>query len=476
VAISSPGIGSNLDVNSIVSQLMTVERQPLQALDKAEAAYQVKISAYGALRGALTSFESALARLKDAATFTSVKATVGDSSILSATTSQDAVPGSESIEVVQLAQCQRLASAGVASNSTVVGTGSLTIALGSYDSDANTFTPDAAKTPKTITIDSAHGSLTGIRDAINAADAGVAASIVNDGSANGYRLVLSSTGTGAKSSIRVTVGDEDGAATDAAGLSSLAYDPTAAVGSGKNLTQTQAAGDARLIVDGITFNKASNVVTDAIQGVTLTLLKTNQGAPTSLDLSRDATVPKGAVHDLVTAFNALASTIKKQGGYDASTKTAGPLEGDSALRSISSQIRAILGAASADPSTSFHALGELGIAFKKDGTLAIDDDKLSAALGSDSKSVASVFANTASKLGDLIDRVTGTQGVISAHTDGISASIKRIGQRRDELNRRLTRIEASYRAQFTALDTLVSKLTSTETFLTQQIANLPRIE
>ena len=273
--LSSPGIGSGLDVNGIVSKLMAVESQPLNDLNTQEAAYQAKISAYGSVKSALSTFQTALSSLTDPTSFQSLSATVGATGVLAASAAAPAVAGNYSIEVTQLAQAQKLASSGFASTNTVVGTGTLTFDFGTFD--GTTYTPNGATGSQTVTIGSGQGTLAGIRDAVNAANIGVTATIVNDGSANGNRLVFTSTNSGASNSIRVSVADADGNNTDTSGLSQLAYNPSAAVGAGKNLVQNVAAQNALLNIDGIAVSKPTNTITDAIQGVTLNLQSTNVG-------------------------------------------------------------------------------------------------------------------------------------------------------------------------------------------------------
>ena len=258
--ISAPGIGSGLDVNGIVSQLMASERQPLAALAKQEQTYNQKLSAFGQVRSALAGFQSTMQNLSSDSKFQSLSATASDTKVLTTSASGNATPASYQIEVMQLAQQHKLASSGYAATSDTVGSGTLTIQFGSYDSGLNTFTANADKATKSITIAPANNTLAGVRDAINAANAGVSATIVNDGSASGNRLVLTSTDSGANNSLKISVTDDDTTGTDTSGLSALAYDPTAAIGSGKNLSQVAAAQSAQLKIDGITVNQSTNTV------------------------------------------------------------------------------------------------------------------------------------------------------------------------------------------------------------------------
>lgn len=393
MGISAPGVGSNLDVNGIVSQLMAVERQPLTLLAQRESSYQAKLSAYGTLKGALSAFQTAMQGLADGTKFQAATAKAADASILTATAGGNAVPGSYSVEVQQLAQQQKVHSGGFADASSAVGSGTLTIQYGTYDSGANAFTLNSAKSAQTITIDPSSNTLSGVRDAINAANIGISATIINDGTSD--RLVVTGKDTGAANGFRIIASDDDGTDLDAAGLSQIAFDPIAAAGSGKNLTQVQAAQDAKLQVDGIAISKSSNTITDAIEGVTLNLLKTNTGSPTMLDVARDSAGVKASVEAFVKSFNSVNQTLTSLSAYNAATGQGAILQGDSATMSIQSWIRSTLSASvsgipgSADSITS---LSQIGVAFQKDGSLALDSAKLQTALDNNFDDIASLFS------------------------------------------------------------------------------------
>lgn len=395
MGITAPGVGSNLDVNGIVSQLMAVERQPLALLDRRESDYKAKLSAYGTLKGALSAFQTAMQGLADPAKFQAVKASAGDASILTATANTDgkSVPGSYSVEVQQLAQQQKVHSGGFAGTTSVVGSGTLTIQYGTYDSGSNTFTLNSAKSAQTVTIDPSNNTLSGVRDAINAANIGVSATIINDGSSN--RLVLTSKDGGAANSVKITASDDDGANLDTAGLSQLAFDPTAAVSAGKNLTQAQAAQDAKLLIDGIAISKTSNTITDAIEGVTLNLLKSNAGSPTTLNVVRDTDGIKASVEAFVKSFNSVNQTLADLSTYNTAADRGGVLQGDSAALSIQRWLRATVSASVGSmggTSGSFTSLSQIGVAFQKDGSLALDSTKLQTATDAGLDHIAGLFA------------------------------------------------------------------------------------
>lgn len=405
MAISSPGIGSNLDINSIVSQLMTLERRPINFLDNKEAGLQAKLSAFGTLKGALSAFQSAVGALAGTAKFSAVKASVADAAVLTASASSTAVAGSYGVEVSKLAQAQKLASAGQISSSAAIGTGTLTFEFGTiagvlntttgkYDAGA-TFTNSGAAS-KTVTIDAAHSSLEGIRDAINSANIGVSASILNDGSGTPYRLTLSVAATGAAASVRISGGD--------AGLAALlAHDPAAT----QNLTQTVAAQNAEFKVDGLAISKPTNTVSDVIQGVTLTLLKTTTAA-TSVTVAKDSAGVKASVEAFVKAFNDINKTFTDLTRFDAATKKASLLTGDATVRGIQGQLRAVLNQALASAGGGLTTLADIGVAFQSDGTLKLDATKLDKVLADSTKDISTLFAAVGKPSDSLVKFVSST--------------------------------------------------------------------
>ena len=404
MAISSPGIGSNLDVNGIVSQLMALEQRPLASLAREEASYQAKLSAYGTLSGVLGQFQSALQALATPQKFQGLAASVADGTIMSASAGSGAVPASYAVEVLALATQQKLHSSAFTNTTDAIGTGTITIQYGTYNSGANSFTLNAAKAAQSVTIDAAHNTLSGVRDAINAAGIGVSATIVNDGTVN--RLMLTSKDSGAANSLKITVADADLANTDTAGLSRLAYDPTLSAGSGKNLTQALAAQDASLKVDGILVTKSSNIITDAIEGVTLNLTKASAlGVATTLTVSRDQSSIQASVGAFVSAYNALNKTITDLTSYNAQTKRGATLIGDGSVLRIQNGIRGLLGAPVAGLSGALRTLSDIGVAFQKDGSLKLDSAKLQGAISNNFDQLAKLFASVGASSDSLVGYV-----------------------------------------------------------------------
>lgn len=384
--LASPGLGSGLDVNNIVGQLMEIERRPLTILDGKEARHQAQLSAFGSLKGALSSFQTNISALSDPANFTAVTANFSDDAVATASASSSAIAGNFSVEVQALAQAQKLKSENFASPNATIGSGALTIQFGSYDGGIFTLNPE--KAAQSITISPDQASLAGIRDAINDADAGVSASIINDG--NGDRLVIASQDTGLSNALKITVTDDDLNNTDNIGLSQLAFD--ASTGGVSNLTETVAAENAELIVDGISISKASNTISDAIEGVTLDLLKADIGNNKTLSISRDTASVQEAIQSFVTAFNDLGTTITNLSRFDAANNQASILTGDATLRSIQNQLRGAFNTALSTSGGGLTTLSEIGITFQADGTLGLDTDKLDSILNDSTKDISTLFA------------------------------------------------------------------------------------
>ena len=381
------GVGSSLDVNGLVTQLMAAEQQPLNALATKEAKYHSQLTAYGSLKGALSSLQSSVATLTNPAKFSAVSASIADTTLASVSASSSAMPGSYSINVTQLAQSQKLQSTAFAATSTTIGTGTLNISFGTYTDDLTGFTINSSKASKSITIGASQSSLSGVRDAINAANVGISANIINDGT-YGNRLVITSTDSGASNALNITVADSsDGSNTDNAGLSQLAYDGTLT----SHMTQPIGMGpkDALLTIDGIEIKKPSNSIADAVTGMTVNLLKTGT---TNLTVNYDTKIIQSTIQTFVDSYNTLNTTINKLSNYDAANNTASVLTGDSTLQSLKSQLRQVFNAALSTAGGGLTTLSDIGITFQRSGSLALDSTKLNTILKNSSKDVSTLFA------------------------------------------------------------------------------------
>ncbi len=399
MAVSS----TNLDVNSIVSQLMTVERQPIARLDVKEASYQAKLSAYGTVKGAVSSFQSAMQGVNSASKFQALTATPSDATVFSASATSIAVAGTYSLEVTTLAQAQKLVAAGQTSSTDAIGTGASTtvtfdfgtVSGGTFNSGTGKYTGASFTSngngTKSITVDSSNNSLQGIRDAINAAQMGVTATIVNDGSGTPYRLALSSGSNGISNSMKITVSG------DATVSSLLAHDPAAT----QNLSETVTAQNASFKVNGVTVTKTSNTVTDVIQGVTLTLNKVTASSAT-LTVARDTAAVGSSVSAFIKAYNDLAAILKNLSSYDASARKGAILQGDATVRSLQSQLHGMLNTPVVGTSGTLTTLSDAGVTFQKDGTLKLDQTKLDSAIAANFSDIASLFASVGKATDSLI--------------------------------------------------------------------------
>ena len=475
--ITSQGVGSNLDLSGLVTQLMQVERIPLDRLIAQKTTFDAKVSALGSIKSSLSSFQSALKSLTTGSSLQANTATSSDPAFVKAAGGTGAVAGNYSVEVSQLAQPQKLVAAGQASSTTAIGAGTSTtltidlgtVAGGSFDTGTGTYTGasfTAGATPSfDVVIDSTNNTLAGIRDAINAANGGVSATIVNDGNAtNPYRLVLSSTSSGADKSIRVAVAGD-------ATLSSLLSQDSSGV---QNLSQTVTAQDATFKVDGVAINKTSNTVTDVINGVTLDLTGVTV-APVTVSVSRDTTSAKAAVEAFVTSYNDLRAEVDKQIDSGVGGGQAGALASDSSTRQILSSIRDELNKVPTGITGSYTTLSSIGVSFQAGGKLALDETKLETAIQADSNNVVDLFSSAdgyATRLDTVVSEMLNFNGSIDVRTNAFKDRISILDERQVNMEGALARTEARMRARFTALDVLVASLNSTNTALTQQLTSL----
>lgn len=478
--VSVTGVGSGLDIEGLVTQLVAAERAPEEnRLLRRETSLTSELSGFGTLKGVLADLQARSAALRNESTFTQRTATSSNTNALTATASSSAASGTYSITVDALASSQSLASGTFASADDVVGEGTLTFRFGTVDATPavpgpqalNSFTLNPDRASASITIDSSNNTLAGVRDAVNAAGIGVSAAIVNDG--GGARLLLSSIDTGAANALEVSVADiGDGNDTDLAGLSRLAFNTGSA-----NLTQTAAAADASFSLNGLALTSASNTVTEALDGVSLTLKDMTSGTAGTLTVSENNAVARNAIEQFVNAYNAFISTASNLTRFDPVTGAAGALQGDFSARTVISQVRNAVTASVQNPDGPFGSLAELGITTSADGTLSINSERLTTALEDGNSGMISLFGRSetgiAQRLDGLLTGFLGMGGLLDARTDGLQSSVDAIGDNREVLNRRLEALEARYRAQFNALDGLLAQINSTGSFVSEQLANIP---
>ena len=408
-SISTAGIGSGIDIPGLVTSLIDAEREPAEKrYDKEEVDLQAKLSAYGSLKSALSSFQGSLSSLKFASTFSDVTTESSDEDVVTASGSSIAKPGNYALEISNLAQAHSISSKSFTETTNPVGTGTLTFELGHYDTDSSSFISNPDEASKTVTIDSDDNSLQGIRDAVNAADIGVTASLVNDGS--GFKLLFTSDETGKENGIKVSVDDtSDASDTDDSGLSQLAFDPDPA-STTSHMAENLAPKDAAFTLNGLAITSASNKVNSAVSGVTLNLKATTTvGSPINVSIARnDAKITEG-VNGFVEKFNELVDTLKQLSSYDSSTKQSGPLLGDSAVRSVESQLRKMIGASSVGADGNISSMATVGITTDRSGKLSLDSSKLQAAITDNRDLVAQIFSAKGATTDSQVNYITSSK-------------------------------------------------------------------
>jgi flagellar hook-associated protein 2 len=439
-----------LNISAIVSSLTSAfGAAQTDQLTNQQNSLNAQVSAYGTFSSALDTLQATLTTLEDPTQLAGFDATVADKTIASATTTSDAVAGQYSLEVQNIATSATLTSQHFASPTAIVGTGTLTIAVG----EAST----------SINIDSSDNSLAGIASAINSAanNPGVTASIIT--TTDGSRLVLAGTATGAANAITVTQSGGDG------GLSSLVYDPADSI---TNLTQTQAAADANFTLNGFPATSSNNVVSGAITGVTLTLLQASAvGTPTTLSVSPDTTAAQTSIGTFVTALNGVLTSIQTLTGYDPSTQTAGPLNGNATLESFQNQLENILDQVTTGGPAGAKSLADLGITADTNGNYDTNSTTLANALTSSLASVGNLLGGTtgiATQLNNLINGYTQPGGLLATINQGLQTSLKNVSTQQTALNAELATYSATLTQEYNAMDTAVANLKETQTYLTAE--------
>lgn len=442
--ISSTGIGSGLDIDSLVTKLVAAERSAGQTrIDNKKTQLTEQFSAMATLMGAMSAFQASLNSLVTAGSFNSRNVSVSDEAVFTAKATSSAAAGSYDVQVERLAKASQLGSEAFGSAGATVGTGTLTISVGD-----DSFSIEVGEGGK---------SLANIRDAINKAadNTGVQASLLTD--VDGAHLVLTSTKTGADHALTVTASGGNG------GLEQL-----------ENMELRSEAQDAILFVSGYEIHSASNTVSNAIEGVTLTLkAPTEEDSTVLLTVARDDAAIQDAAKKFVDAYNSLASTIKSLTRYDVSTESAGTLLGDAMLRNIESQVRKLVSSPVSGVNGNYTTLASLGLTTQADGKLKLDGARFNAALEANPGAVSDIFTSdngVAVKLADLMGSKTSSTGELTVRSSNITDSLVDLKDQQDVLNARMKVIEERYYKQFNALDTLLAQLNTTATSLDSWLA------
>ena len=470
-SISSIGVGSGLPLDTLLQQLRTAENAPLAALQSRANKEQQRFTAYGTLKSALDTVNTAAAALGKSETFHAVKASVtGDTFTATTKSGSGAIAGNYAVKVDRLATAQVLTSAGTASRTEALVTGSGTVDI--------EFKLSGSKTPHKISIN-AGASLEDIVKAINNdADLKFSATIMNDGT--NHRLMLSADETGTANTItEITLSAGEGVVYEElekvvkfTAPANPNADPV--VENSTGMTQRVAAEDAKVTINGIEVTSNKNSIENVIDGVTLTLNKAaaEGAAADTLRVTRDDTVATTAVTNFVNAYNALQSTIKSLTAYDVDSQSSAALTGDTLARRAQSQVRDALNGLAVDGVT----LSSLGIKTDPNtGNLSVDNAKLTEALTNNRPAVEKLFSGE----GGLSKRVTAnvevftkSDGLIKTSQDSITRTLKLLEQQYEQMEARIDQKMETYRAQFVQLDTFMAQMNSTSSYLSQQLSML----
>jgi flagellar hook-associated protein 2 len=439
--ISSLGVGSGLDLNSLVTQLVTAERAPAEnRLNREQAKAQTQLSAFGALKSAAAKLQDVLDDLSGFRTAMQASSSLPD--VIAASAGSGAEPGRYRLQVSQLASAQSLASAVFADADAAVGEGVLQISVGDTVVD--------------IEVGGDVVSLRDVRDAINASDAPVQAIVVADG--GGYRLLLTAQETGADTAMTLTV---DG--TLDANLASAA------------MTETATASNAVYTINGLALESASNDLDTLVPGVSLSLRGLTEGADSvEIVVEPDRAALSEKLDALVQAYNALVDVIGATGRVDPGGSSAGPLVGNAALRSLQSRISGVFSApVVADADTgALSSLLDLGFRTDASGKVSLDPARLEAAAAGNDDAVAALVAGFAGGLSATLEGYAGSEGLLDLRTAGLNDRLRQVARQREALDARMEQVEERLRRQFTALDALVAQFQSTSGFLDNQLSML----
>ncbi|UVT21064.1 MAG: flagellar filament capping protein FliD [Nitrospira sp.] len=455
-AISFGGLGNGLDFGQVVDQLVKAAHTPVDRLTTKKADLNSKSTDYATLSTKLIALQSAADKMRLVSNFDRSSVSASDSTVLTATGASTAVQGSYTVKVTQLAQSHQVtnkAAKAVASTTTDIVSG----ASGTFTFRVGSGSNQTVNLGATATIED-------LKTAINDLGAGVTASVVNAGSESSpaYRLVLTAASTGASSGVTIVADDTD-------------LDFLNASGTGGTDT-LQAAQDAVISVgdpnlNPLTFQRSSNTITDAIAGVTLTLAKTTGSSTVAVNVSRDVAAVQTNIKDLATAYNEVVKFINERNTYDVTTKKGGIFFNEPTVRTVLSQLRTAL--SSVVPGlTTYTSVGEIGFKTERDGTLTVDEAKLSAALSSNYTAVKDLFVNQTDSVGiaqllnvsvDSLDDIES--GALTLRKKGLTNQISDLT---DEITRKedvLAQYEERLRQQYAALDGLLKQQQSQLSFL-----------
>lgn len=471
MGISSIGIGSGLDVEAIVKQLVALESKPIAALQTKASGINTQISAFSQLKSQISNLQDQIEKLAKPATWLGNTLTSSNAAQVTGTATSSAVQATYDVKVSQMAAGQTIGSS-LVSSGTALGPGTLTISMGQWDSKASggfkANAKDGSDVKFTVTITDADDSLAKIAAKINAEKGDVSATVLKDHT--GERLVLQSKTTGANSAFKVEA--------TGAGLQQFAYNGTDAAANETGMKRSASAQDTLATINGIQMASHTNVFTEVAEGVTLTVSQkmAEADAPVRISIANDTATAKTALKNLVESYNALSSALKTMTAYDKDTKTAGTLQGDSTAVNLQSAFRRLLSGPGGEGGE-FTSLSQMGLAFQKDGTLKIDDTKLDKAL-KDPDSMSKFFtvdvedANQdgfAVRLKDFTRGLLSSDGTFATKDNTLKDALKRNTSDQERQSTRVTNYEARLRAQYSRLDAQMASLSALDKYVSQQV-------
>jgi flagellar hook-associated protein 2 len=465
MAISSLGLGSGIDANSIVSQLGAIERQPLQQLKSKASTLQSQLSLYGKIKSQASSLGDAAADLMLSSAWSAPKATSSNPNAVGVTVNTGAAAASVSLEVSNLARSQSAATKAMPAGVAVGASGgTLSIQLGSWT--GNSFSPGASSAVS-VNVEPTD-TMVSLASKINSANAGVSASVVMDGGKE--RLMVRSNTTGESSGFRIdSAGD---AALEMFGVTNS----TATSGTDTGMFISQSALDASYKLNGVSLKSANNKINDALPGVNLSLSQVTT-TPVEITVENDLDAVKNKIKAVVDAYNTLNQTLADATKYDAGTKTAGALQADSLTLNMQMALRSMMSSQSSG-SSAFKLLSDVGIERNTDGSYKINSKKMTDAIANlpELKKVFTTDNSNSStngfalKIRDFARGLVSADGRITNRTAGIQTSIKKNSEDQDRVNQRADRVEENLRRQYSALDNKMSQMGGLSSYVSSQIA------
>ncbi len=469
--ISSAGIGSGLDVQSIVSKLIALEKQPLTQLQSRGSTLSTKISSWGTVKSQLSSLQDAARALTTASNWSSRSFASSNTSAITGSVTSSAAAGAYSVNVTALAQQQvtRTAS-GIAAGSGVGQSGTLEITLGSWS--GSTFS--ASGSAVTLSVSSTD-TLGTIAQNINNLGAGITATVVTSGGQD--NLILRSDKTGATQGFQIRALDGTSTPiTSGTGLGALAYAYNSGSASFYGMTQTQAAQNAAATIEGIAVTSSTNTISDAVAGLTLEL-KDETASPVTVTVGKDLDAVKAKIQSFVDAYNTLVSTLADYTKYDQGTDKAGPLQGDSTAVGMLNTLKRMVGA-TGPAGTSFSRMSDVGLELQQSGKLTVNSTKLTTAMNSltdletffSATSAEATTTGLARRFYDYAFGAIATEGVLSERTSALQKAVDRNNDAIERLNDRISQSEARLYKTYNALDTKMASLNALSSYVSQQIA------